>query len=339
MIIACEKCGSKFKLDESLLTDEGSKVRCSLCKHVFTAYPTGAWPIEETGTYEDVDETLQETVALDSPPALQGSEATSKGSDEGTDFDAAFERAIEKESISESYGEELPDENDLAFRDEAEGRDGAGKLGSGNFEGDQVTAGPAEAEDGEKGIEPSSEKEKPRRFGLLLKILLILFVLVAACVAIFFFKPEMIPDAFHFLKPVTKQEVMDLGVSRLNFKAVSGSFVESKEAGQLFIIKGMISNDYPRTRSHIFIQGSLLDDQGTVVKRKTSYAGNALTEKELQEMPMTKIDEALENKSGKGNMNVDIQPGKAIPIMIVFDDLPDNLSEFTVEAVSSSAGQ
>ncbi|MBF0211716.1 MAG: zinc-ribbon domain-containing protein, partial [Desulfamplus sp.] len=39
MIITCEKCSTKFNLDESLLKKEGSKVRCSMCKHIFKTYP------------------------------------------------------------------------------------------------------------------------------------------------------------------------------------------------------------------------------------------------------------------------------------------------------------
>jgi predicted Zn finger-like uncharacterized protein len=39
MIITCDECSTSFRLDESLLRAEGSKVRCSLCKHVFTAFP------------------------------------------------------------------------------------------------------------------------------------------------------------------------------------------------------------------------------------------------------------------------------------------------------------
>ena len=39
MIVSCEKCGTHFQLDESLLKRTGSRVRCSVCKHLFTAYP------------------------------------------------------------------------------------------------------------------------------------------------------------------------------------------------------------------------------------------------------------------------------------------------------------
>ena len=39
MIITCEECSTRFNLDESILKPGGSKVRCSLCKHIFTVFP------------------------------------------------------------------------------------------------------------------------------------------------------------------------------------------------------------------------------------------------------------------------------------------------------------
>lgn len=39
MIITCKECSTRFNLDDSLIKTGGSKVRCSLCKHVFTAFP------------------------------------------------------------------------------------------------------------------------------------------------------------------------------------------------------------------------------------------------------------------------------------------------------------
>ncbi|HEY3308991.1 MAG TPA: DUF3426 domain-containing protein [Desulfuromonadaceae bacterium] len=36
MIIQCEQCQTKFKLDDAKVTDKGVKVRCAKCKHVFT---------------------------------------------------------------------------------------------------------------------------------------------------------------------------------------------------------------------------------------------------------------------------------------------------------------
>src|SRR5664279_597389 len=35
MIIQCDQCNTKFKLDDARVPDKGIKVRCAKCKHVF----------------------------------------------------------------------------------------------------------------------------------------------------------------------------------------------------------------------------------------------------------------------------------------------------------------
>jgi predicted Zn finger-like uncharacterized protein len=42
MIITCNKCSTSFNLDDSLVKESGAKVRCSVCKDIFTAYPLPA---------------------------------------------------------------------------------------------------------------------------------------------------------------------------------------------------------------------------------------------------------------------------------------------------------
>jgi len=36
MIIQCEQCLTKFKLDDARIKDKGVRVRCAKCRHVFT---------------------------------------------------------------------------------------------------------------------------------------------------------------------------------------------------------------------------------------------------------------------------------------------------------------
>lgn len=52
MIIKCEKCQTKFRLDDSKVTDKGVKVRCTKCKQVFTVYKQAS---EELTTAEQTD--------------------------------------------------------------------------------------------------------------------------------------------------------------------------------------------------------------------------------------------------------------------------------------------
>ena len=39
MIISCPQCKTRYRLDDHLLKDQGNKVRCSRCRHVFLARP------------------------------------------------------------------------------------------------------------------------------------------------------------------------------------------------------------------------------------------------------------------------------------------------------------
>ena len=55
MIITCEACNTSFNLDEKMLKPEGSKVRCSVCSAVFTAYPKQVSPPENHDDRETMD--------------------------------------------------------------------------------------------------------------------------------------------------------------------------------------------------------------------------------------------------------------------------------------------
>ena len=301
MIITCEKCESKFDLDEGLLKEGGSKVRCSVCKHIFTVFPPESGPVP--------DETLEE-VALDSPPE----EGAAPEEAEEDAFDKAFEEALEEglqADSQEETAEEAEEEAELADLEEEE---------------ESVDEIPETAP-------PGPRKRGPR---LLTIILLIILILVLGAITVFFLYPDRVTDSVPFLKQEKEQEVVDTGTRRLSLKDVSGSFLHSNRLGQLFVIKGTVVNNGPKGRSFILLKGTILDDQGRDIRRKLVYAGNTYSEDELKEMTLEEIDKGLKKQTGKGNINLDVGPGVSVPFMIVFENLPDNLGEFMVEAVSSS---
>jgi hypothetical protein len=116
---------------------------------------------------------------------------------------------------------------------------------------------------------------------------------LGSAAAVFYFAPNIIPDSIPFLQPSKKQETIDPGVARLSFKAVSGSFIQSHKAGQLFVIKGMVTNNYPKPRSFILVKGTILDDKGTVVKINMAYGGNSFAEKQIKEKPIEELNKGL----------------------------------------------
>jgi len=328
MIIECEKCKSKFDLDESILKEGGSKVRCSICENVFKAYPSGPTPIEESAPDQEVNEDLEETVALDSPPDIEEMKTGLMDEKIGADFDKAFEEAMEEEPIETVSTDEIPEPEEEEW---AETEEVAREVLE-----DEIAE---ESEEGEEIAEVATPKEKPGRSRLLVIILGIVVLIAVVAVALLFLAPGLLPDSLSNLRPAEKQEAADIGVRRLSFKDVNGSFVQSIKTGELFIIKGTVTNDYPKSRNFILIKGSILDDKGQMIKEKLVYAGNTFTEENIEGMSLEEIDKGLKNRFGKGRMNFNIKPGDTIPFMIILENLPESLSEFTVEAVSSSPGE
>ena len=53
-------------------------------------------------------------------------------------------------------------------------------------------------------------------------------------------------------------------------------------------------------------------------------------------MGIADIKKRMKNKFGAKRSNIKIKAGKVVPFMIVFDKLPKNLDEYTVEVASSS---
>lgn len=340
MIIECEECNSKFNLAKNLIKEEGSKVRCSVCKNVFTAYPPEPAIMEEPSPDEIMDEDLMETMALDSPPVFKEKVPKPDEEEMDIDFDKAFEDDIE-EDVQAISPDEIPDseeEEDIDFAETLD-REPAVEEGVESEEADkEVPEKPRAAV--ETIIAPPVEK-KPRRsrVGLImLVIIIVLLVLLAGAFAVSRLAPELLPDFLSFLKPAKQAEISETDIRRLSLKSVGGYFIESSKAGQLFVIKGTVTNHNPKSRSFILIKGSLLDDKGKVVGSKMAYAGNTFTEKQIKEMPLEEINKGLKNRFGKKRINVNVRPQSTVPFMILFENLPENMSEFTVEAVSSSPG-
>lgn len=303
MIINCEKCSSKFNLDETLLNKNGSKVRCSVCKSVFLVMPPE--PEED----DSVDPSLEETVDLDAPSGFEEeADDTTADINADEDFDKAFEDVISEDILNEDFEQEA-------------------------FEVKKAQ------EEKETEIAPEKAKRKSRKPGLILIIIIVAFVLILGAISIYLFKPGLLPGGPSGMKPPEQEDLTDTGNKRLDLLDIEGKFFESDKTGKLFIIKGKILNQYPNSRSHILLKGTILDDKSNPIDRKLAYAGNIFTEHELKDITIKEIEQRLKNKTGKNNSNIDVPSQESVPFMIIFYNLPDTLSEYEVETVSSSSGQ
>jgi len=363
MIVECEICHSKFRLDDKLLKETGSKVRCSVCNYKFMVFPpkvekevsegpvVGPQKEPPKGEFvsgldktivadviEEVGKALSEkTLEFDhslvgtghdedeiEPISFEDISQIDSGiiRAEAPDIEKAMERATKFEEEIIAKEERGKGEEATKFEEEIIAKEERGK-------GEEVTKA-------EEPVLPTPPIKKRRRPSILLIVLILILLLTAAASALFFFMPELLPESIPFLHRPTKEQALDMGNKRLSFGNLEGSFVDSSTAGKLFVVSGSVSNHYPDMRNYIRVRSNILDSKGKVATSKIVYAGNPMSTNDLQALSMEEIHNKLMNRAGKDNINMNIAPNASVPFMIVFDNLPEDVSEFTVEAISSS---
>jgi len=118
MIVTCENCNTRFNLDENLIKESGSKVRCSKCNHTFTVHksvpveePESAVGLEEApADFPDSPEAPLSSLEAEEAPeeaAMVSEEAPEEALD--LDLSEAEEKPAEEEIPPEAIGlEEEP---------------------------------------------------------------------------------------------------------------------------------------------------------------------------------------------------------------------------------------
>jgi hypothetical protein len=144
-----------------------------------------------------------------------------------------------------------------------------------------------------------------------------------------------IPYLSDWLNPEAQDVTGNLKITPMG-RTIAGKFVDSSKAGRLFVIRGKIKNDYDHPRSFVKVTGKLYKTGQKLAKSTTVYCGNVISESELTRMDIATINKRMKNKFGNKRSNLKIKTGKIVPFMIVFDKLPGNLDEYTVEVAGSS---
>ena len=316
MIVKCRNCQTKFNIDEALVKKEGTKVRCSRCEKMFLVFPP---------------EPIETEAASTGTPIQAEADAEKDSINDSRELDLDFDDSFE-EDIMEDF-EDLEAE----YQKDPQGFSKQADVEASSEAIEEKPAG--ELPKDETSGSPVSDKRKRSKFRTLLILLVIILGLIGIAFAIKKYAPDLIPDS---ILPEKKSadipKTADLGASRLEILTVDGSFVDSEKAGHLFVISGKVRNSYPKSRSFILIKGCILDDKGKMVMEKTAFGGNIFKEEELKSLPMAEVASAMQNRHGIDNQNVNVNPGATMDFMVVFDNLPGNMSEFTVGAVSSSPG-
>jgi hypothetical protein len=116
-----------------------------------------------------------------------------------------------------------------------------------------------------------------------------------------------------------------------------GAFMVNREAGEIFVVTGEAINNYKEPRASIQVKASILGSKGEILIQKTAYCGNNFSREQLTTLSMDKMEEAMGSPFGDALSNLSVSPGKGIPFAIVFNNIPKNAGEFTVEVTGSTS--
>lgn len=182
MIIQCDQCNTKFKLDDAKVSERGTKVRCSKCKHIFIVQKEvpheepdldsllsglGASVTEAEApapqTREDWRLSAEEATPRGEEPreeAPAGSTGTMGGNEFGEDFFATSEEASPEKEAGEEFGEfPFPEERGVA----PSGAESAPKATAGESEGFDFGEFPFEEEQAAVPPAPSVAEAAPEK--------------------------------------------------------------------------------------------------------------------------------------------------------------------------------
>ncbi|OEU53617.1 MAG: hypothetical protein BA868_07285 [Desulfobacterales bacterium C00003106] len=236
--------------------------------------------------------------------------------------------------LSETKGSESAiDEEKDEFVGIAEDKDALWDLPEDNDETRKRKELPVESE--EEDVQPQGIR-RPRPF--LLAVVILTCVTGGVLAALTLFNPLKTGFRIPYSDIVIGEEESapkDVGNLKIALLNVKQSFENNDEAGLLFVVKGDARNDYSGNRSLIRIKGVVYDDAGNIIKSKSVYGGNVLTKTELEGLAVALMTEKLSNPSGMNESNVNVPPGRTIPFMVVFEGLPGDLGDFSVEAEAS----
>ncbi len=403
MIIQCEKCKTRFRLDDSRVSEAGVRVRCSRCAHTFVVRrdtpdeepdfdsllrgfgeepPAGAGPGQDTCIDDTVGrETERENIAFpdegeeSAAPGVAGSDAppvSGNGKFESFSADGSAPVFSGEEPVSSAFGEEpstkAPEHAadrdfearlDDAFRphdevtvpeapaaEEAEvfqpGQDGgeiAPETPERSTEVRQSSTGSRPWPVADSRSEEPEEEQPPlcitsrRKKSPLIPILAGGLCVVAALVAVFFLLRDRADDLRRLVPgAVQKMEKPSL------VRAVEGVFVVNRESGELFVMRGDVYHQSARPVGPIRVQGTVYGGDGAVIARKTVVCGNAISPEELSFRSYSGMEKAMSGESVEARPGGGVPPGRSVPFVIVFKDVPRGAARFGAKIVAAPGG-
>lgn len=333
MIIACPECSTKFAIDPERIAGSGAKMRCARCKYVFVVEKPQPEPVsppappDEPAPLSTQNDNLVSPLPFESL-SLPDDPPVSEIDDVDFDYDQFQELDADKNLRDE------PDEEPTHGQkpNDSENSESAPAAVTADKFSDSFPAKPGAKE-------PATAPERSPNsspLATLIKILLVLFlaILMIGAVLVYLNGPEHLNQ---MIRQHLGQQTYDRSQGgEITLGQVNGRFLTNERAGELFLIRGEVINNFSQPRSAIQVKGILYDQHGKPLMQKTVFCGNPISDEDLRTLTFNELEQKMGNQFGKDLSNMQIAPGRSIPFDIVFKELPPNISEFSVTVTASN---
>ncbi len=181
--------------------------------------------------------------------------------------------------------------------------------------------------------EPPVKRQK-KSSSTVLPLLLVLLLVLAGAAGFFLWQQGQLSFVDELISQLRGATSIP-EASRIEVKNLDHDFIENREVGSLFVIRGEAVNRFGEKRSSLQVKGILYDGNGRELATQMVYCGNPLSNEELASLSFSEITEAMGNQFGEALSNFEVPPAKSLPFAIVFRSVPDNLVEYGVDVVGS----
>ncbi len=326
MIVTCASCLTRFKLDDSRVSPDGVKVRCSRCKHVFYVVP----PPE---TKEEIIENL-ESFAKFHEDLMGPGETKTEGPPESKAREEADLPKITEEAFS--FSDRTPEENEEPWgrpeeREEMVPPEKVETVASEGFvREERVESRPSR---------PTRMMHVDRRGPF--RILALLIVLMLLMFGIFFVWSELSsggrlsPYLDSAVKRITElwNQIWGTEGSGLIVGDLTG-YQEKVGEVSLFVIEGKVKNQSKFTKKYIKLGVVIFDEDKVKVAEKEAVCGRLIAREELKKQPEEFFKGEMVIKP-RTEQEMITPSGKDTSFMVIFKDLPTRAKDFKYEILEA----
>jgi predicted Zn finger-like uncharacterized protein len=326
MNVQCEKCGTRYNLDDTKVKPGETKVRCSQCQHVFTVpHPL---TLNEQEIFSETDEKVEDAfmkewaqeIAPQPPQAPE--QSTPSTLDEGPPPRAFVPPTVEEPLLREEAPvEKFPVEEAPIAVEEAPVEK-------------ELVAEPASLGEEIFPVSPVHVEEAPakkkRKISTTFLLTLVLLLIVGG--SLYYWRMGRSIPVFEYIYEKI-YTLMEGKKEQKLFLLYLKSSEHILEGGKVFVIQGKVANRSLETKGFVKLRGSLFDKAGKTVATSTGFCGVTITNEKIENSTY----ESLKASFGF------VAPGQALPVpsqqslpfTIIFFSPPEGATQYQVEIVET----